>query len=216
MTYDALENSRDGGIPASLYLFEWGEGSTSFHAYCDIDEPVIYDGKTYAPMPIGRGRVELSGTPDKKQLEIEISPHAAVVGQFADNPPSQKMGLVIRQGHIGDSEWPVVWTGVVKSVTRESPNARISATPLDSILARPGLRRTYMRSCPLILYSDACGANATTLRVTITPDAVGTNYVELAEWMGGSGGSRPLQGRLHPVDRQLRQHADPDHHQAVG
>ena len=58
-----------------------------------------------------------------------------------------------------------------------------------------------MRSCPLILYSDACGANSTTLRVTITPDAVGTNYVELADgWEGAVDRDRYKGGYIQWTD----------------
>jgi len=203
MTFDANETSREGGIPASLYLFEWGDGTGSFHAYTDTDVPVTVDGKTYEPIPIGRGNIESSGTLDRKVLEIEIAPRAGIVTRYADNPPTRKVGLVIRQGHVGDvdEDWPVVFSGVVKGVGRQAGNAKVSAEPLDTLLARPGLRRLYMSGCPHVLYSDQCGADRTVLRKRHVPTAIGANFVTLpVDWDGSVGIANYLGGYIQWTD----------------
>ena len=201
MTFDATESSREGGVPASIYLFEWGNGSGSFHAYTDTDVPVTVDGVNYEPIPIGRGNIESSGTLDKKVLEIEISPKAGIVSQYADNPPTRKVGLVIRQGHVGDTDWPVVFSGVVKGVGRASANAKVSAEPLDTLLARPGLRRLYMTGCPHVLYSDQCGASKDTLRRQEIPTVIGLNHIDLPSgWDDGVGPTKYRGGYVQWTD----------------
>lgn len=202
MSYAAYEMSREDGQPVSLFLFEWGDVGTTYFAYTDSDAPVSYDGKTYAPTVIGREKVESSGSLDRKVLQIDCTPNASIVTLY-QSPPSQKVGLTIRQGHRDDgaAEFPVVWTGVVKNVNRERMLARIIAEPLDTLLARPGLRRHYMLGCPHALYGPHCMADPEPLKRSATAATVGSNSFTLADgWEGAIDSAKYRRGLVEWTD----------------
>lgn len=203
MSFATIEISREEGQPASLYLIQWGSAASSYFAYTDAEAPITFDGITYEPIPIGRSNYEASGTLDRKALDISLTPNAGICRMYATNPPSEKVGMTIRQGHLNDplSEWPVAWTGVIKNVNWEPPLAKIVAEPLDTVLARPGLRRHYMYGCPHVLYGDQCKANKEVLKRTLTPTAIGENYVEFAPgWHGSVAAADYIGGYMEWTD----------------
>lgn len=205
MSYADFEMSRQEGSPATLYFFQWGTASSSYFAYTDSDVPITYDGIIYEPTVIGRGDIEASGSLDRKALEIDITPKSEFVKMYAQFPPSVKVGLVIREGHNtdGDQEYPVVWSGVVKNVNREPPYAKIVGEPLDSLMARPGLRRNYMYGCPHVLYDTrTCRANKETHKRVVTPILIEGNYIRLpAGWNAAIAQEKYLGGYLEWTDR---------------
>lgn len=204
MAYETFEMSRVEGQPATLYLFQWGTASTSIFAYTDADIPITFDGVTYEPTVIGRAGIEASGNLDKKTLEIDITPKAGFVTMYANYPPSVKVGLRIMQGHVSDGDFRVVWTGVIKNVNREPPYAKIIGEPLDSIMARPGLRRYYMYGCPFVLYDTlTCRANPDTHKRVVTPTLIGANFIRLsAGWEGALAREKYIGGYMQWTDAQ--------------
>lgn len=204
MSYPEFEMSRVEGQPATLYLFQWGTAAASVFAYTDSDVPVIFDGRTYEPTVIGRMGIEASGSLDQKSLEIDISKKAGFCRLYATSPPSVKVGLQIMQGHItdGDQDFAAIWSGVVKNVNQEKPYAKIVAEPLDSLLARPGLRRYYMYGCPYVLYNSiTCKANPDTHKKVLTPTFIGANFIRLSPgWSGALAGDKYLGGYLQWTD----------------
>lgn len=207
MTRAAIEVTRQEGLPASLFLIEWGDGPNGFFAYTDADVPVTYDGITYEPVAIGMADVEANGALDRKALELDLDPNASIVRLYATNPPSAKVGMTIRQGHLSDpdAEWLVAWVGVLKNVNWEPPLAKLVAEPVDTILAQPGLRRFYMYGCPHVLYSQGdglCNASKETHKRTVTPAAIGDNYIDLSSgWSSSTAATKYAGGYLEWVDR---------------
>jgi uncharacterized phage protein (TIGR02218 family) len=98
----------------------------------------------------------------------------------------------------------VVWTGVVKNVNREPPYAKIVGEPLDSLMARPGLRRYYMYGCPHVLYDDrTCRVNKETHKRILVPAFIGGNFIRLtAGWEGGIAREKYVGGYLEWTDSQ--------------
>ncbi len=206
MSYAEIEMLRAEGQPATLFFIQWGTASSSYFAYTDSDIPITFEGITYQPETIGRSSIEASGSLDRKALEIDISPKAGVVRMYADFPPSVKVGLTILQGHVTDlaGEYAAVWTGVIKNINREPPYAKIIGEPLDSIMARPGLRRYYMYGCPHVLYDNrTCRANKMTLRRLLTPTLIGANFVRFASgWEGAVTREKYIGGYIEWTDSQ--------------
>jgi len=204
VSFSTYEMSRSDGQAASLFLIQWGTASSSYFAYTDSDVPITFDGVEYQPVVIGRAEVESSGTLDRKALEIDITPNAEVVRLFAQTPPSIKVGMIIRQGHVNDpdADFPVVWTGVIKNVNWEPPLAKIVGEPLDTLLARPGLRRHYMFGCPHVLYdARTCKANKETLKKSLSPTFVGANFVRFgAAWHGATNAEKYIGGYMEWSD----------------
>lgn len=206
MTYEAFEMSREEGQPATLYFIQWGTAASSYFAYTDSDIPITFDGITYEPTVIGRASIEASGSLDRKTLDIDITPRAGFVSMYANFPPSVKVGLTIRQGHVtdGDDDYRVVWTGVIKNVNREPPYAKIVGEPLDSLLARSGLRRYYMYGCPHVLYdSRTCRANKEIHKRLLTPIFIGANFIRFnAGWEGAIAREKYVGGYIEWTDSQ--------------
>lgn len=206
MAYEDFEMMREEGQPATLYFIQWGTASSSYFAYTDSDIPIRHEGIVYEPTVIGRAGIESSGSLDRKALEIDITPRASFIQMYANFPPSVKVGLTIMQGHVSDGEedYRVVWTGVVKNVNREPPYAKIIGEPLDSLMARPGLRRYYMYGCPHVLYDQrTCKANKNTLRLLLVPTLIGANFVRFASgWSGAIEREKYLGGYVEWTDNQ--------------
>lgn len=206
MSYEDFEMVRADGQPATLYFIQWGTASASYFAYTDSDIPITFDGITYEPTVIGRAGIEASGTLDRKSLEIDITPRAGFIKMYSNFPPSVKVGLTIMQGHVTDAteDYRVVWTGVVKNVNREPPYAKIVGEPLDSLMARPGLRRYYMYGCPHVLYDNrTCRANKETHKRVLVPAFVGGNFIRLTSgWEGVITRDKYLGGYIEWTDSQ--------------
>lgn len=171
MSFDALENSRALGAPATLYLFTYGSSSPAeTYAYTDASESITYDGVTYTPAPIWHGKINQSGTLDRATLEVRTAKDSDVAELFQIYPPSRVVTLEIRQGHIGDSpaEYLVRWSGRVLSVGREDHDAVLNCEPISTSMRRNGLRRFYNYGCPHELYGTQCGATPLTVAATVT------------------------------------------------
>lgn len=205
MTFAAQETSQEDGLPASLFLIEYGDNSTSYFAYTDFDQPVTYGGITYLPTTIGREKIETSGSLDKTTLNIDITPNASVVSLFQDDPPSHKVRLTIFQGHADDPDldFKVVWTGRIIAIAKKSRFATISAEPISTALRRSGLRRHYQYGCPWVLYGQQCGIDAETRKVIAAATNVQSNYLEFADgWEGAWAKVKFQQGYIQWVHPQ--------------
>lgn len=202
MSFDALENSRYRGKPATLYLFIYGGSAgdsppPNYFGYTDAEQQIVYGGFTYEPLPVMRDNVVSSGTLDRSALTIRMPRDAEISEEFRVYPPAQVMSLIIRQGHLGDSplEFLVVWSGNVLSVGREGSECVLSCEPISSSLRRPGLRRHYQFGCPHVLYGAACKADKTTKTVSTTVSSTSNTSVTLpGGWNGSIDAAKFVEG----------------------
>lgn len=202
MTLAARESSRFSGEPVTLYLFVYGESASSVLSYTDAEQPISsgvnpVNGAplVYAPIPIDRGKIAISGTLDKASLTISTPVNTDLAQLYLKYPPSSKTGIVIRQGHIADNDFKVVWTGRVMSCQVKSSQANFSCEPSSTSLRRNGLRRRYQYGCPLVLYGLDCRASKAAATVTATVTSVSGSRVTLAEgWAGQALAAKYLQG----------------------
>ena len=197
MSFAELEESRQDGVPANLYLFRFGTSPNAFHAYTDADLPIVFEGITYEPVPISRTAVSASGTLDKSALTVTTPINTGVAELFRVYPPAQVITLIIRHGHVGDAEFLVHWSGRVLSSEREGSEINFTCEPIGTSMRRSGLRRHYQLGCPHVLYGPRCKANkvlATIERETLT---VAGNLVNFAlGWNGATSPSKYLGGLL--------------------
>lgn len=186
MTFSAIETSRHKGEPVTLYLFAYSE--TANFAYTDAEREIVHDGISYEPIPIMRDNVAASGTLDKSALAVRMPRDVELSELFRVYPPAQVVTLIIRQGHLSDSDPPeflVVWSGRVLSVGREGEECVVSCEPVSSSLRRPGLRRHYQLGCPHVLYGPQCRADRAASSVTATVGIIAGTAITLnAGWHG--------------------------------
>lgn len=168
MSFDQIERSNYDGAPVTLY--EFAIGSVAWR-YTDGQNDVLLNGLTYSTLAISHEGFSLSGDPDSDDLTVKLSARAEVTDLFVATPPSETLLLRIRTLHRGDTDAPVVWSGLVKS-GRQSSQIEFSflCNSLLSTLNRNGLRLSWGRGCPHALYDRGCTVNpdhyATAVQVT--------------------------------------------------
>lgn len=200
MTFESKESSRHAGNPVELYRFVWGPGVNDYYAYTNAETAITFDGIDYAPLPIGRGAVQSSGTLDKSSMTVSLPSASDAVELFRVYPPSQEVSLFILQGHYddADAEFLVVWTGRVLGCKWSGTEASLTCEPIARSMKRTGLRRHWQYSCPHALYHGGCGAvKANALHPGTVVSTSGNTVTLAAGWQGTSD---PLKFRGGPLE----------------
>ncbi|MGO8241346.1 phage BR0599 family protein [Rhizobium ruizarguesonis] len=205
MSFSSIETSRHRGQPVTLYHFAYSE--TAYFAYTDAENPITHDDNgsasggeiIYEPIPIMREAVVSSGTMDKSALSIRMPRDVELGDLFRVYPPAQVVTLIIRQGHLSDTEDPpeflVIWSGRVLSVARDGDECVVSCEPVSSSLRRPGLRRHYQFGCPHVLYGPQCSANKAAHSISTTVSALsGTSITLPGGWNGSFSAAKFVEG----------------------
>lgn len=187
MSFAEVEVSADRGEPAELYLFSYDTENDGVLAYTDAEDAIVFEGRTYQPIPIDRDAITSSGTLDKASIEIRAPQDGGLADLFRLYPPSQVVGLIIRQGHLNDpsSQFLVIWSGRVIGFAIENEEAKYTCEPITTSLKRAGLRRNYQYGCPHVLYGAQCRADrASATAGFVTVGATSGATVNLAtDWV---------------------------------
>lgn len=183
MTFAARETSRLNGRPFHLYTFKVGDSlelrftnlATPFtHGLDQNGQPAIYN-----PLAISHGEIVASGNLDKTTMPVRLPESGAVPDLYRDEQPSDVVALIIRQGHAGDADFKVCFTGRVLGASYEEADMVLECEPISSSLRRPGLTREYQYTCPLVLYGDQCRASKVAATKTVNPTEVNGPQVTL-------------------------------------
>lgn len=192
MAFWDYERSRILGSPIELYRFRYGETDAEAYCYTNSEREVVFQGQTYRPVPIKRGRI-LTSTEGATSptLDVELSGDAEVCELFRVSAPSAGVGLTIFQGHSRDkdNEFRVIWTGRVTICARESHGnlGKLSCEPVQSQLNRIALRRHFQYMCPHVLYGDQCRASESAATSRQTVAAINGRLVTLSVLLGDHG-----------------------------
>jgi len=201
MTFAALETSRSRGQPRSLIYFTVGDDE---YAYTDAEQPVTFDTVTYEPVSLDRDKVAASGNLDKSTMGIRLPTTTDIVELFRIFPPSQVVNVIIYQGHLGDGDWKVVFTGRVLGCSRAESVATLSCEPVSTSMRRPGLRRRYQRGCPHALYDDKCKLNRAAFTVNAVIADVDGAYLSFSNGWNGAFAAGRFEGGVLSVGGEQR------------
>lgn len=209
MAFETIETSRRKGEPVTLYLFIAGgaeeDGPLALtYAYTDAEQEITHGAFTYESVPALRDSVTASGTLDKVALSVRLPRDIGFATEYRVWPPAQVTTLIIRQGHLSDTDSPpeflVVWSGRVLSVGREGDECVVTGEPISSSMRRPGLRRHYQLGCPHVLYSQGegmCNASEAAGTVLGTVVAVSGIFVQLSPgWNGAAPAVKFIEGMI--------------------
>ena len=95
--------------------------------------------------------------------------------------------MVVRTGHAQDTEFKLAYTGTVLDCSREDNEAIFATEPASSALQRPGLRRHYQYTCPLVLFEGDCTASKATATTSHSVVSVQATSIDLASgWEGAN------------------------------
>jgi hypothetical protein len=172
MSFLSKKASRYGASPVNLYLVEFGSTPNAYTAYTDSDQPVTFNGKIYAPIPIARGNVVAQGNLDKSTLQITTPINTRLAEQFRVFPPSQVVRVTIYEGDVEENEYLLVWTGRILSCRRTKSQAEFTCEPVTTMLKRVGLRQNYQIGCAHVLYGPQCLASQSAGTITRTIEQV--------------------------------------------
>lgn len=202
MARSDYEESIDRGQPVDLYQFIYGEAGTSIY-YTDGETEVVYNGQTYIPHPISRDTIESNGSPVGKEVKLRTARNSEVADLFLIYPPGSPVSVIIRSGHVPNSDdpvgwaagenFPVVWTGRVLEVSRSDNTALLNCESASAGMRRPGLRRHYQWPCPLALYGSRCGATKVPINVPVV-STTGNKIVFASGFMGARVASNFIGG----------------------
>lgn len=203
MTFASRERSGEGGDPFQLFRFIYTPGGDSYN-YTNlamapgetINEP--YENQDYQSISIEGDKVRANGTLDQSSSTIRVPAKSDLAQLFLVWPPSHTVLLRIRQGHVGDTEYPVGWIGRVISCRFEGNEAYLQCEPVSTALFRPGLRRRWSIGCPYILYDeDTCKADEVSATSNTTVDGIASTTLTVPSgWNGGNAAAKYNGGKV--------------------
>lgn len=184
MAFETFEESRYAGEPITLFKFvgsvsELDSNVKEVFAFTDAEEPVVKDGQTYTPWPIEHEAIKASGNAERSTLKVTLALGSDLDDFFISYPPSAKIVLTIHQGHVGEAEYKLLWTGIAESPAYGTNEISITCRSTRASMGRAGLHRNYQRSCNLPLYSTRCGASKAAATVTMLASGVAGQVVTL-------------------------------------
>lgn len=203
MTLDAYASSRAAHLPVNLFEFVYGDGTHARETYTDAQRNISYGDDIYYAAPIEPGRVTVSGTLDRSDLDIKVPSGLPIARTFIASPPANPVTVIMRQGDYQDPDrqFPVVWVGEVIQGSRGSDGARecvLRCSPASRALRRTGLRRHYQLACPHVLYRQGfgqCNANRAAATTATTVAAIdGTRLTLASGWFGSAGAADYIGG----------------------
>jgi uncharacterized phage protein (TIGR02218 family) len=169
VSYATLESSIDDGAPIELYRFTRGADSWT---YTISDTEITWLGDVYAPIPITRDE------PDYDQqksgpLTITVPRDNDVALLYRVFVPASTTGITVYRAHRDDlADIIAYWQGRVRSVEWRGSMANIMCEPMDAMLKRQALRRSYGINCQHMLYDTRCTVNPESFRAVGTVGSV--------------------------------------------
>lgn len=152
MSHDALEISNHLGRPIYFYEFEWGN---SKWFYTSAAKQQTIGLRVYEPVAISDEGIT-SGAAQAGEFKINCAANLPVVGLFRGTPPSEKVLVKALRKHADDPEIKIIFTGKIDNVKRPTGGAQAILVCSSGRQRRGGLRLTWSRICPHILYDGQC------------------------------------------------------------
>ncbi len=180
MGFVEVEGSTRRAGPIRLYRFQVNQ--TRFFRYTDNDRDMPFGDELFEAIPIGSPDVSNTTLLENTPYDITLPKVAGLAEYLKSYPPSFVMRAEVFMMHpeAAPHERRRVFVGKIIGVSTKGAEAIISCDTLDSSFRNPGLRRTYQRQCPHVLYGPACKAPKVSLDLVVLPLTAGVNTLALA------------------------------------
>lgn len=168
MAFDAIEKSVEDGKPVTLYSFVLGNRRWQYAS--GAQDVMTADGRVWKACPISDDGVKQSGESNADALTITLSTNVAIGQLFMNSPPSAPVSVTLLLKHEDSAETVVVYVGEISQASFPDPGkVALVCETLSASMRREGLRLTWQRSCPYVLYDPlTCRATKTPIPVTVT------------------------------------------------
>lgn len=162
MSFETKEISSQDGNLVSLYEFRWGETVWRYtSADREIEATIAGTAYAFAPVAISDNGMVQGGSANN-DLTVMVQQNIPLVDLFRSTPPAGEIALTVRRRHETDDsdDWYVWWIGTVANVKKGKVNeATIIGRTLLHSFRRTGLRLSWTRGCPHMLYDSECRVN---------------------------------------------------------
>lgn len=198
MAFNSYEVSTEDGRPIIFYRFTLG---ATVWRYCTADEDLTVAADTWKAAPISDSGVKQTGQSMSDTMTIDAPDRIGPAAVFGSSPPGQTMTLEILRSHEGQTDLQVTYVGEVIQCNTPLPGKAVfSVQALSATMKRTGLRMTWQRTCPHVLYDQltcraskaANSTNATIVSVSAFQVVVTTGsqpnnilYFSAAAFSGG-------------------------------
>jgi len=186
MTFGTNEVSNADGRPIALYEFE---RDGTYYRYASSDEDVLVGATTYSALAIANEAITQSGDTTQDEFKITVPITLPIVQSYLNGFPNQTLNIRVRRFHVGDTEAAVVWVGTLDRVKAVSDAAaEVYCRNALASLRRGGLRLTWSRQCPHMLYGPGCGLTRSLFKREATVLAVSGGVVTAPDLAGTPAG----------------------------
>lgn len=141
------------------------------------DEPVVYNGETYAPTSIGRSDIEQKNELSKSTVEVRLALSSRLVPELLQHRDDMMFGMTIMRMEDGVVE--TLWKGRITGLNIRSSHIALPVESLFTTLKRPGLRNRMQGSCRHVLYGPRCNINHNAYNINGVITAIASNGVSL-------------------------------------
>jgi hypothetical protein len=203
---DAERSTRRGG-PIRLFRFQVDENE--YYRYTDSEKDVFFGDEVFLATPISSPDIANTTLLDNGTYDITLPKQSGLAEYLKGYPPSFVMRAEVFSMHpeAGTQERRRVFVGKIVAVSTKGAEATIACDTLDSSFRNPGLRRTYQRQCPHVLYGPACKAPMTPMILPVLPLTAGINTLALGDLPPSADPAQYLGGIAEwdiPVGRIVR------------
>lgn len=188
MSYSIRETSIDSATPVELYWFTYS-GQSWY--YTNSARSIIYNSRTYSPLPIEHSNINATGDVNKSSLTINTVTNCPVADLFIQQPPSEPVIVTVFGHHLLDSEFAVLWKGRITACNWvDAQHVEFTADSVFTSIMRPGLGRVFQANCPYALYGAQCGVATSSKLDIVTVQLVTGKTVNVAvarseNWFSG-------------------------------
>lgn len=160
MVFSTREISTNDGQPVEFYEFRYGD---TIWRYTNADQDIIGLGvdddmvpKDWTAIAISRGQIVQGGSA-QNELELTCQLNMAIPDLFHEQKPSGRVFIWVYQNHYGDDDMVVTWVGSVGNAIKvDAASARLVCRSIGNSFDRNGLRLTWDRMCPHVVYGIGC------------------------------------------------------------
>jgi uncharacterized phage protein (TIGR02218 family) len=196
MGFVEVEGSTRRAGPIRLFRFQVDQNR--FFRYTDNDRDVQFDDETFTAIPIDSPDTSSTTLLENDTYEITMPKVADMAEYLKAYPPSFVMRAEVFMLHPerAPEDRRRVFIGKIVGVSTRGAEAIVSCDTLDSSFRNPGLRRTYQRQCPHVLYGPACRAAKVPLDLVVLPLTAGINTLALEDFPVSEDAAHYLGGQI--------------------
>ena len=159
-------------------LFMITEGSSQWFRTSG-DQPMTYMGNVYIPTPMSRSELESKDQLSRANIELNFGMDDTMARRWLNSIIDTVVTLSIFSVEAETGNVGLIWKGRMTAVKPTMSQIKLVWESVFTSLRRPGLRRTYQRNCPHMLYGRGCFVNKELYAVTGTVIAISSTKVNV-------------------------------------